>query len=71
MDFDQQALDHFTDLARRGKHGGCSSGEERARKIALVILEYAGGLDEKALIGLAEFARVVSASYSTAKKLVE
>lgn len=71
MKFDQEAVDHFTTLARQGKHAGCSGGEARARKIALVILEHAGGLDETALRGLADFARLVSASYSMAKKLVE
>ena len=70
MEFNQEAVDHFTRLALRGKHGGCSSGEERAHRIALVILEHAGGLDEKALVGMAEFARLVGASYPLAKKLI-
>lgn len=70
MDFDQKAVEHFTNLARAGKHGWASGGEKRAHAIAQVILENAGGIDEQALRGMAEFARLVSASYPMAKKLI-
>ena len=70
MEFDQKALEHFADLARAGKHGFASGGEKKAHEIAKVLLENAGGIDDKAMKGMAEFARLVSASYPLAKKLI-
>lgn len=71
MDFDQHALEHFLNLARRGKFGWSSGGEKRARLIAETILENAPGLDQTALEGAAEFMRVTAIAYSTAKRLIE
>lgn len=50
-----KAIDFFLDLAKRGKHPGASSGEKRARRLALAILDNLPGLDDKAITGLVHF----------------
>jgi hypothetical protein len=68
--FDEASLRHFLKLAQRGSHPGASSGEVRAHRLALVVLEHAHGLDGQALDGLCEFARVVSADRRMARQLL-
>ena len=58
----QRAVEHLLTLARRGKSGGASGGEKRARKIVLAILNNVTGLDGTATSGIGELAKIVSAA---------
>jgi hypothetical protein len=51
----ESELRHFVDLAHHGKALAASEGEQRARRLALVILRHAPGLDLRALAGAADF----------------
>lgn len=48
-------LDHFLNLALRGRYPAASGGEHRAFKLAQAVVEYVPGLDELARDGLCEF----------------
>ena len=49
------SLDHFINLARRGDSPGASSGEQRAFKLAMAVIDNLPGLDATAMIGLSAF----------------
>jgi len=66
----EKDLQHFIDLARKGKHGFCSGGERRARLLAKAILEYAGGLDHSAMNGAREFMEVVAWEHNKAHEMI-
>ena len=51
--------ERFLELARRGRHRGASSGEQRAYRIAKAIIENARGIDDSSLSDLGHFAQCV------------
>ena len=63
-------LEHFIRLAKSGRHRGCSSGEHSARRLALCVIEHAGGLDDTALEGLCEFVRRAAMYPNLAQDLI-
>lgn len=68
----EHQLEHFLNLARRGKPNTCASGGElRARKLALAILEHGIGLDDEARAGAAEFLRLAPMQPQTARTLID
>jgi hypothetical protein len=69
-EMNERALNHFVTLARAGNRSTASGGERRAKRIASQLLEDASGLDQDAIEGLCEFARVCAASYTTARDLI-
>ncbi len=48
-------VDYFLDHAAKGKQPGCSDAERAAARLAQVVTEYAGALDEKGAKGLLKF----------------
>lgn len=50
-----EAISHFANLARRGRHPGASGGETRAYQLAAAVIENVPGLDHSAKLGLVEF----------------
>lgn len=71
-------LDHRADclfralrLARNGKRGTGSGGEQRAHKLATVIIQHGHGLDSDVRDGLATFAELASANWTYAAQLYE
>lgn len=64
-------LHHFIRIAHRGKpNSGASSGEVCARRIAVAILGNAGGIDNSALNGAAEFMKRAPFAYPEASALI-
>lgn len=64
-------MDHFIELARRGKPGtGASSGELKARRLALAVLNDIPGLDGSAISGLVKFIDLLQRDYALATELV-
>ena len=52
---------HFLDLARQGaRNPGCSSGERQAWKIAQSLIKNCPGLDDSAISGISEAARMAA-----------
>lgn len=68
---DKLALSHFLDLLHAGNHPGASSGELRARRIAMTLVRDLPGLDAMAIDGLIDFARLCSCAPETAERLVQ
>jgi hypothetical protein len=67
-----KGLDHFVRLAKRGKpNTGASSGELRARRLALAILDNLPGLDDRATSGLLAFIELVKQSPEESRTLVD
>jgi hypothetical protein len=64
------ALEHFLSLARRGRSGTASGGEQRAYRLAIAILADAAGMDQSAIEGMAWFARLSSANHAMAEACV-
>lgn len=63
-----QDLAHFLASARSGHYEHASSGEQKAARIAAVLLENVPGLDRHNLQGLKDFADVCAMSTNTAEK---
>ncbi|HWE97576.1 MAG TPA: hypothetical protein VG269_26710 [Tepidisphaeraceae bacterium] len=65
-------MDHFLNLARRGKPGtGASGGELAARRLALAMLDNASSLDDRAIAGAAEFLQRVWSAPSSSRELID
>lgn len=64
------SFEHFIRLARRGKHRGSSGGEKQARRIAEAMLENMGGLDDSAIVGACEFAKLVYGNYDVLNEMI-
>lgn len=64
------ALEHFVDLAYRGRHTSASDGEETARKLALELCDAVPILDELALQGLCEFVWAVKRKPQGARRVI-
>lgn len=58
-------------LARNGKHGTGSGGEQRAHKLATATILHGAGLDSEVRAGLATFAELVASNWSYAAGLYE
>jgi hypothetical protein len=71
MNRDERSLNHFLDLALKGKRIGDSSGARAARRIALTILENAPVLDGEAVEGLCLFVHLVKAKPQSSRNLVK
>lgn len=65
------SLSHFLDLLEHGNCPGASSGELRARRIALTLVRDLPGLDGQAVDGLIEFCRLCASAPETAERLVK
>jgi hypothetical protein len=63
-------LNHFLDLAKQGKHPGCSTGELGACELADRLAKYLPYLDGQATTGLAEFAQLCITHPGTARELI-
>lgn len=64
-------LDHFVDLALRGRNSGASSGELRARRLATFVLDNVPSLDDLAIDGLIKFIRGAKGCPETFRDLVD
>ena len=60
---------HFLNLARNGRHGAASGGEQRAHALATVALEHVSGLDALALEGFREFCLLAKTDPDTARRV--
>jgi hypothetical protein len=69
MRFDQQNMEHFLRLARRGRQTNASAGEERSARLLVAILDDAAGLDANAIHGAADFLRLLALDFTLANKL--
>lgn len=64
-------LAHFLRLVQAGKHSGCSSGEQAARRLALATLRNMIVLDGQARAGFEDFAKLVYDHPTDASDLVK
>lgn len=64
------ALNHFLDLAYRGRSDYASNGEKSARRLALTILDHATALDSLATDGLIEFVRAAQSHPESMRRIV-
>lgn len=71
MKKNDDALQHFLALARKGAYPGCSGGEVYARMFAEMIVDDMGWLDDQALLGFSEFVLLARKSLAKAKKLIK
>ena len=60
MELSQEII-RFMELARTGNEAYASSGEVRARRIALALLDDISGLDDASINGFIDFVRAVQA----------
>jgi hypothetical protein len=68
----KRALSHFLDLAHKGRLlAVASTGEKRARRLAVAIINDTPGLDDLALDGLIEFATRAKLSPTLAARSIE
>lgn len=70
MNGDYRARDHWFDLIQQGRRVGASSGEKRARRIALSLCENLPGLDSEAVQGLHEFIDLLLSKPTTVRDMI-
>lgn len=63
-------MTHFLELARKGRMLNCSSGEEAAANVAVVVVSDVPRLDDEAIEGLIEFIRLAKQQPTTAIELI-
>jgi hypothetical protein len=70
QDSSERNLNHFLQLAERGRYSGASGGEARAFRLAEAIADFVPGLDPSATAGAIEFAKLASTKPMEARELV-
>lgn len=63
-------LEHFVELAYRGRHNSSSTGEQAARKLALTLCDLVPSLDGLALAGLIEYALRIKSGPEAARRVI-
>jgi hypothetical protein len=71
MAVESSGLDHFLRLARSGRFPAASGGEQRAAKLAALVVDEVPGLDDRAIAGLIEFIRGTKNAPQAARELIE
>jgi hypothetical protein len=63
-------LEHFIELAYRGRSRASTGSEQGARKLALAFLDHGLTLDRSALEGLIKWQRCAKLSPNTARRVI-
>lgn len=65
-----QPLEHLIAIARRGRHAGASSGEQRAYRLVNAICNDVPGLDERAVADLCELIKLTLSHPTQVRELL-